>query len=153
MTDDEGALEAAAAIEFLRTQLGWEWFWADGWLGEEHVSQAKRNAALLRRYLDTTGHAKGLCAKLDGYRSKIERLESEAAAMREVLQDWLGWSEIRQMFTAEELKDRPDAEPIKRHWLLAHRAARAIDVPAGESFLERLRNAEALLMRYIREPP
>lgn len=69
---DEAKAEAASCIDFLVTQMGWEWFWAEGWVqaAEEAKSQARKNAAAIRRFLDDKGHAKR-------YKERMTRVEAE----------------------------------------------------------------------------
>lgn len=77
---DEAAQEAAEMIEFLKTHLGWEWFWSEGWVGEEFKSQAKQNAQRLRRFLDEKGHAKAFSLRLDTALAQVAKLREEIAA-------------------------------------------------------------------------
>jgi hypothetical protein len=78
---DESAQETAEMVRFLQTQLGWEWFWSEGFVGQEHKSQATQNAQAIRKFLDDTGHAKRFCERL-------KEREAERDEARERCGDW-----------------------------------------------------------------
>ena len=67
--------EMAAAILFLETELHWESFRAEGFLGQEMVASSDRNCQKLAAYLKERGnHGAGLLKELAELREDRERL-------------------------------------------------------------------------------
>ncbi len=81
---DEAAAETAEMLEFLKVHLGWEWFWADGFVGEEHRSQSKQNAQKLRAFLDARGHGLKFLARAESAEKALAELADKPS------QEWWG---------------------------------------------------------------
>lgn len=69
----EAKAEVAACIGFMRSQLDWENWWADGWLNKDAaaVSQARQNANALREFLADKGHGISLLKHFDQKEAEI----------------------------------------------------------------------------------
>ena len=52
----EASAETAAFLQWLETQASWEAFWADGFLGQELVSNATQNLQALRAFMNKKKH-------------------------------------------------------------------------------------------------
>lgn len=75
---DEAAAEAAACVAFLQNRLHWEGFWAEGFMGQEPVSAADKNARALSEHLKATGHGKRMLDEIERLRAIVDRLPKTA---------------------------------------------------------------------------
>lgn len=71
---DEATAEVAAFLEWMKVQQGWEGFWADGFLGQKPISQAKQNLQAIRRFLEEKGHGLKFLAARDTLAAENARL-------------------------------------------------------------------------------
>jgi len=80
---DEAKSECAAFLDWLKNQQSWEAFWADGFLGEKPVSQAKQNLQAIRKYLEATGHGLKFLAERDALQKQLDDAKEKChAALR-----------------------------------------------------------------------
>jgi hypothetical protein len=81
---EELEAEVAACVEFLTTEMGWEYFRAEMLNARqpEPAQLSKQNALRLKEYLEQSGHGlkflakhRDLEARLSTYREALERIE------------------------------------------------------------------------------
>lgn len=71
---EEASAEVAAMVNFLECELHWEYFRADGFVGEKHVSASEQNAQVLRAFLVEKGHGLKFLAKHDAALAQVKTL-------------------------------------------------------------------------------
>ncbi len=89
-TAEELEAEVAACVEFLSTEMGWEYFRAEMlYVPQSEAAQhSKNNALMLKRFLEDSGHGLGFLAKhrdleqrCNRYRQTLELIGRETGSV------------------------------------------------------------------------
>lgn len=86
----ESKAETAQCVEFLGTEMGWEYFRTDFVYGPdepEPKQQSKQNALMIKKYLEESGHGLKFLAEKERLEARAreleEKLEAEGIAKQE----------------------------------------------------------------------